>query len=137
MVEDDFDLADIKEVAVETDQRDVAVAMEMVNDAVEDEWPDGDVDAAVDAIELPFHSLDRELAFSLGLMFGAWLEKEYPDDPGGSSTSSCECESSQERTSDEELESDETPVEVVDEHTTGPLEANATQLQSQSVEIDQ
>jgi len=78
---DDITVDDLTELAQAADQNDLAVAMRDVHQAVDENWPDDDaVSEATEDVVLPFHEEDRELAFTLGLTFGAWLEDQYPED---------------------------------------------------------
>lgn len=76
----DIDVNMLVGAAEEADQNDLAVAMRDIEAAVAENWPDDEaVDAAMDEVTLPFHDVERELAFTLGVTFGAWLEEEYPE----------------------------------------------------------
>jgi len=77
----DVGISELTDLAEETEQPDVAVAMRDIEATVAEEWPNGDaVGEQMEDVTLPFHDQDRELAFTLGLMFGTLMEQEYPED---------------------------------------------------------
>jgi glutamate synthase domain-containing protein 1 len=78
---DDIGIEDLMELATSAEQNDVAIAMRDVYEAVEENYPDDEaVDEAVEDVTLPFNDAERELVFTLGMTFGAFLEQEFPDD---------------------------------------------------------
>lgn len=82
MSDADISVDELVELADQAGHGDIAVAMRDIEGAVAEHYPDEDaVDEAMEGVVLPFHDDSRELAFTLGVTFGAFLQEEYPDDP--------------------------------------------------------
>jgi len=69
------EIAEIIDLAESTEQNDLAVAMELIDENIDE--ADDEIDMS--HLTLPFHDQDRELAFAIGVNFGAALWEEYND----------------------------------------------------------
>lgn len=71
------EIAEIIDLAESTEQNDLAVAMELIDENI-DETEGGEIDMS--HLTLPFHDSEREMAFAIGVNFGAALWEEYNDE---------------------------------------------------------
>ena len=67
------EIDEIIDLAEQTEQHDLAVAMELIEENVDE----GDDDIDLSHLTLPFHEQERELAFAIGVNFGAALWEQY------------------------------------------------------------
>jgi flagellar biosynthesis protein FliP len=75
------EIAEIIDLAESTEQNDLAVAMELIDENVDE----SDEEIDMSHLTLPFHDSEREMAFAIGVNFGAALWEEYNDVEEGES----------------------------------------------------
>jgi flagellar biosynthesis protein FliP len=67
------EIDEIIDLAESTEQNDLAVAMELIDENIDE--TDDEIDMS--HLTLPFHDSEREMAFAIGVNFGAALWEEY------------------------------------------------------------